>query len=97
MKLPFPKYHKCDAQNDALSILGKACANLASNFVSAVNVDDLQARALGTVRARLKDQLSTQLDEIDEIVEKLSTGKSPAQRTTKKKSRRSSTAGSLFD
>jgi hypothetical protein len=97
VKLPFPKYQKGDSDHEALSALGKTCAKLASNFIKISNIDDLQARALGAIRVRLKDQLAAELGEIDRIVEKLSTGKSAAHRATKKRSRRGSTMGKLFD
>lgn len=97
VKLPFPKYQKGDAQHDELSSLGAKCAQLALNFVKAVDVNDLQARALGSIRARLKGQLEGELDKIDEIVEKLSTGKSVIASRGRKISRRANKTGKLFD
>ncbi len=63
-----------------------------------LKVDDLQARALGAVRTRLKDQLTAELNKIDDIVETLSTGKSATAATAKKKPRRKGGGiGRLFD
>ena len=97
MKLPFPKYQRGDALHEELAALGRKCAGLAGNFVSAVNVADLQARALGSVRARLKEQLGSELERIDEIVATLSGGKATPERKPKKRSRRASSTGRLFD
>ena len=98
VKLPFPKFKKNDKDHVALSALGVKCATLAADFVKRVNVKDLQARALGAVRSRLNDQLSGELDKIDTLVAKLSTGKSVVhQSTVRKRSRRSSKSTSLFD
>jgi hypothetical protein len=98
VKLPFPKYQQGDAVHDALSALGKACAELASKFVRSIAVQDLEARALGRVRATLRDQLEPQFEQIDLIVETLSTGKAASASTGKRKARRTSGGiGRLFD
>lgn len=97
VKLPFPKFQKDTPLHAELAALGAKCADYALNFVKAVDVDDLQARALGSIRARLKAQLADELDKIDEIVERLSTGKSVLAEKARKKSRRSNTTGKLFD
>lgn len=97
VKLPYPKFDKDDPDHAALSALGRKCAELAANFVEATNVENLQARALGAVRARLKEQLAANLEEIDPLVEKLSTGQSVTKASTRKKSRRGSGMGKLFD
>jgi len=74
------------------------CATLAANFVAKIDVKDLQARALGAARSRLKDQLSSQLGEIDSLVAMLSTGKSETHQTTvRKRTRSSPKASGLFD
>jgi len=49
------------------------------------------------IRSRLKDQLSVEMDRIDVIVEKLSTGKSEAHQNTARRARRSPRPGGLFD
>jgi hypothetical protein len=98
VKLPFPKYERGNEQHDKLSALGKACANLAGNFLRSISVRDLQARALGRARATLRDELGSELEKIDSIVETLSTGKTATTRFPKRKSRRSGSGmGRLFD
>lgn len=97
VKLPFPKFDKDDADHLALSALGRECAGLTANFVKGTNVENLQARALGTVRARLKEQLSAELKKIDPLVQKLSTGLNVTKASARKKSRRGSGMGKLFD
>jgi hypothetical protein len=54
VKLPFPKFQKGDADHDELSALGRSCAELAGNFVKGTEIQDLEPRALGSVRARRK-------------------------------------------
>ena len=97
VKLPFPKYDKGNPDHQALSAFGKACAKLAANFVREVDVDDLQARALGSIRKRLKDQMSSEIEQIDLLVEKLSTGKAESQRGKTRKTRRGGGTASLFE
>jgi SAM-dependent methyltransferase len=98
VKIPFPKFSKDDPQHVELSALGAKCATLAANFVSRANVRDLQARALGTTRSRLKEQLSAEMGEIDDIVAQLSTGKSTSHQTAAKKRTRSTPKkDGLFD
>jgi hypothetical protein len=97
VKIPFPKYQKGTADHEALAALARDCASLAANFVSVTKAGDLEPRALGKVRARLKDQLAPQLSEIDRIVEKLSAGMSAGQQSRNGKSRRSGSRGRLFD
>ncbi len=97
VKLPFPKFDKDNPDHVALSALGRKCAGLTADFVKATNVENLQARALGTVRARLKEQLAAELEEIDPIVEKLSTGQNVTKTRVRKTSRRSAGMGKLFD
>jgi hypothetical protein len=97
VKLPFPKFQKGNPEHDELSALGRSCAALAGNFVKETELRDLEPRALGSVRTRLKDQLEAEMDRIDELVEKLSTGKSEKHRTTTRKGRRSRAVGRLFE
>lgn len=97
VKLPFPKYLRNDADHDALSALGKACAKLATNFGCSLG-EDLGPRALGRARAKLRGELESKLEQIDMIVEKLSTGKPAVAGATKKAPRRKSRGiGKLFD
>lgn len=74
VKLPFPKFQKGNPDHDALSLLGKQCADEALAFTQGVSLGELHPRALGTARTQLKQRLSRQLGEIDAIVETLSTG-----------------------
>jgi hypothetical protein len=97
VKLPFPKYQRGNVRHEELSALGRKCAGLAGHFVSAVNVEDLHARALGSVRARLKVHIGPDLQRIDGIVATLSGGKTTPERKPKKRSRRASGTGQLFD
>ena len=97
VKVPFPKFEKDNPDHTALAALGRKCAGLTANFIKAVNVEDLQARALGTVRARLKEQLANELEDIDAIVGKLSMGQSATQAIVRKKSRRNARMGKLFE
>jgi hypothetical protein len=98
VKLPFPKYEKGNTAHDELSALGKACARLAANFVRSIAVQDLEPRALGRARATLRDELVSELEKIDVIVETLSTGKAATAGTSKRKTRRTGGGmGRLFD
>jgi hypothetical protein len=97
VKLPFPKFQKGNPEHDELSALGRSCANLAGIFVKGTELQDLQPRALGSVRARLKDQLESEMDRIDGLVEKLSTGRSERHRTVTRKGRRSRAVGRLIE
>ncbi|BDV36690.1 N-6 DNA methylase [Methylocystis iwaonis] len=97
LKLPFPKFDKDDADHVALSALGRKCMGLTANFVKTTNVKNLQARALGAVRARLKEQLAAELDAIDPLVEKLSAGHNATKTNVRKKPRRGNGMGKLFD
>jgi hypothetical protein len=97
VKLPFPKFQKGVATHDALSELGRVCAKLASNYVRSIGGQDLEARALGRARATLRDQLEPQLEEIDTLVETLSTGKTVLANASRRKSPRGSGMGRLFD
>jgi hypothetical protein len=97
VKLPFPRYQRSETLHAELAQVGHQCARLAQNFVRAVNVEDLQARALGTVRARLKDQLSAELDRIDDIVATLSEGRVAPERQKRRRSRRGNASARLFD
>jgi hypothetical protein len=98
VKLPFPKYEKGDKAHDELSALGKACANLAANFVRGIAVRDLEARALGRARGKLRDEMDVELEKIDVLVETLSTGKAATGSAAKRKHRRKGdSVGRLFD
>ncbi len=97
VKLPFPKYEKGDKAHDELSALGKACAQLAANFVRGIAVQDLEARALGRARAKLRDEMDIELEKIDVLVETLSTGKAALGSAAKRKRRKGDGVGRLFD
>jgi hypothetical protein len=98
VKVPFPTFDKNAIDHLALSELGSKCARLADNFVRAARPDNLHARALGTMRSRLRDQLSAELAEIDCIVEKLSSGTVDTRRGSRGRSRRLQVATRrLFD
>jgi N-6 DNA Methylase len=98
VKLPFPKFDKSEPKHEALSALGKRCAVLAGTFVRNTNVADLQARALGSIRSRLKDQLESELGQIDTLVAELSGGTGTSfERKPRKKSRALRSMKSLFD
>ena len=96
VKVPFPTYERSEAIHVALAHLGKQCADLAERFVQTANVEDLQSRALGVIRSRLKAQMASELIEIDKIVEKLSTGKVAPERSKRRRSRRGNGGGSLL-
>ena len=100
VKLPFPKFKLGDAEHVALAELGKVCAKLAKTFLALSNADDLKARALGRLRAKVRDHLANQLEQIDVIVEVLSSGKSRAvveSEFRRQKKRRSTQSETLFD
>jgi hypothetical protein len=97
VKLSFPKFQKGEARHEELSILGSKCASLALNFVRNAKVDDLEARALGAVRARLKEQLNTELEQIDDLVAALSSGGGTFERKPRKRARGARLTSMLFD
>ena len=78
VKLPFPKFYNKNIDHKQLALLGKKCATQILNLFRNDSTFDLQARALGRTRGRIRNSLGIELDEIDVIVEKLSTGKSEA-------------------
>jgi hypothetical protein len=84
----------------ALSALGKNCADLAMNLIERTDSKDLQSRAIGRIRTKVRDQLASELESIDILVEVLSSGKSKAavEAEVRKRRRRRSTneTGNLF-
>jgi type I restriction-modification system DNA methylase subunit len=78
VKLPFPKFDAKTPDHKQLAYLGEKCAAKVSKLFCNGSTNDLQARALGRLRNRIRDELTIEIDEIDIIVEKLSTGKSEA-------------------
>lgn len=98
LKLPFPKFDKKDAAHLRLGEITHACARKAAGFLER-GPSDWNSRTLGRVRSALRDQLSRELDEIDEIVSKLSTGRSLSamNATRSRRGRRRTTMGTLFD
>lgn len=97
VKLPFPKFQKGEARHEALSELGKKCAKMAGDFVYKAKIADLQARALGVVRSKLKDELEAELGAIDTLVAELSGMGGTFERKPRKKSRASRAMKSFFD
>lgn len=76
VRLPFPKFDPKDETHLSLAALGAACDLKASKFLVGVATNDLQARALGRIRSKMREELQAELSEIDVLVEQLSTGKS---------------------
>jgi SAM-dependent methyltransferase len=97
VKLPFPQFQKGNSDHDELSALGRSCTALAGDFVKVTKCEDLQPRALGSVRTRLREKLGSQMERIDELAENLSRGGSERYRTTTRKGRRSREVGRLFE
>jgi hypothetical protein len=100
MKLPFPKYKRSVAEHAALAVLGKKCADLTSSLIGRTDANDLQARALGRMRSKVRDQLAHELEAIDVLVEVLSSGKSraavEAEVRKRRKRRGANETGNLF-
>jgi len=66
--------------------------------VRSIAVQDLEARALGRARAKLREEMDVELEKIDLIVETLSTGKAATGSASKRKPRRTGDRmGRLFD
>lgn len=78
VKLPFPRFDTKIYDHKHLASLGEKCATKVLNLLCNDSTLDLQARVLGRLRTRIRHELADELDEIDIIVEKLSTGKSEA-------------------
>jgi hypothetical protein len=98
LRVPFPKYERGNSVHDELAAIGRACAKLAGNFARFMAVKDLEARALGRARATLREDLASELEKIDVIVETLSTGKAARAAPWRRKSRRMGAGmGRLFD
>jgi hypothetical protein len=75
VKLPYPRYEAAISDHRELSELGAKCAASASKMIGGRAPPDLQARALGRVRTQIREHLEAELEKIDALVEKLSTGK----------------------
>lgn len=88
VKLPFPSFQKSDPEHKALADLGKACATLVSGYIQRGKVGELEARALGAVRSRLREEMESEFNQIDRIVEALSTGVAPLASASKRTPKR---------
>src|SRR5262249_22895917 len=78
VKLPFPRYNSQDQLHKNLSELGRKCADRVESWGSQNEGNDLDARALGRTRTKIRELLDDLLLEINVVVETLSTGKSEA-------------------
>ncbi|CAP63711.1 putative restriction endonuclease/methyltransferase (plasmid) [Cupriavidus taiwanensis LMG 19424] len=98
VKVPFPRYDASNEMHKRLSALGRKCGQSISTYLEKEIAHDASARGLGRLRARIREMLSGEMQEIDEIVSVLSTGRSidAAARRGKKRSRQPRLPG-LFD
>lgn len=71
VKLPFPFFNPQHPDHQQLAASGQQCAALAMPMIDADPDLDLQPRALGRLRSRLREQLAKPLADIDVLVEKL--------------------------
>jgi hypothetical protein len=97
--LPFPRFDSKNDPHQKLAQLGKRCAESARRLLGGADELDLDARTLGRVRARLREQMFDDLAEIDVIVEQLSSGKTEAavRASGKGRSRKGGRTLPLFD
>jgi hypothetical protein len=82
-----------------LARLGLQCADRVRKFTNQDRELDLNPRTLGRVRTKIRELLGDELDEIDVLVEKLSSGKSEAviRSSGKGRSRKGRMTLPLFD
>jgi hypothetical protein len=97
VKIPFPKFDKAIEQHLELSRLGARCAELTRQAIETLDVRDMQARQLGAMRSRIKDILETELQQIDQLVSLLSSGKTDAHLASRKEAKRSAKSAGLFE
>lgn len=99
VSLPFPKYDSGNGDHKRLSELGELCAQKVKKLLRPMASADLDKRSLGAARNRIRDTLAEQYEEIDRLVEQISTGRHVAQLKSAGKGTRRRGAGqaSLFD
>lgn len=78
LKIPFPKFQPKEESHLNLAKIGRRCSTLVDTFICNNAIGALESRPLGKTRIAIKQLLSNELTEIDEIVSLLSTGKSQA-------------------
>jgi hypothetical protein len=96
VKVPFPKFDRTNETHMALAVLGQTCAGKVARVVGS-DPKDLGARSLGRLRSHIRERLDADLEKIDKLVEELSGTHSAAAIGARKRRRRRSTTGQLFD
>ncbi|WP_279482218.1 N-6 DNA methylase [Aureimonas sp. SK2] len=99
VKVPFPRFKASEADHAELARLGRACAAIAERVVKSEDDTDLQPRALGRIRSRIRREMADEMDMVDRLVERLSRGqdKSKAGDKPARPSKRRPRASGLFD
>lgn len=99
VKLPFPRFDGSNEDHKSLAKLGANCAAAAQKMLNGDKKRDFDSHALGRMRTKIREHLEDELNEIDVLVEKLSTGKSEAaiRATGKGRSRKGRGTLRLFD
>jgi SAM-dependent methyltransferase len=99
VKVPFPKFKNTEADHIELARLGMACAAISEEVVASDGGTDLQPRALGRLRSRIRREMNDEMKSIDEIVERQSKRQASAKSAVepaKKRKKRDRSKG-LFD
>src|SRR5665213_995433 len=78
VKLPFPRFDAKRPEHVALAALGGKCVRIAAGLLNQEEANDFDARTLGRMRNKIREHLSAEMEAMDIIVERLSTGKSEA-------------------
>jgi hypothetical protein len=76
VKIPFPQYEKDNIYHNNLAELGEKCHIESTAFLKQAQLPDLGPQALGRLRGRIRLMLEEMVEEIDVIVEQLSSGES---------------------
>lgn len=99
VKLPFPRFDAKLELHKGLARLGTECSARVEKVLGTSDDLEMDARALGRMRSKVREYLDDQLTEIDVIVEQLSTGRSEAaiRASGKGRSRRKGKMLPLFE
>jgi len=71
LEVPFPEFDPKNAQHQELSELGMKCEKKASNFASEEEYSSLAPNQLGRARRSLKQELTDEYSEINDLVERV--------------------------
>lgn len=99
VKVPFPRFKIGDPDHDELARLGQICATSSDKVILGEGGTDLEPRVLGRLRSKIRNDIATELDAIDVIVEKLSRGQSKVKTGEKRldMSRKRKASKGLFE